>query len=660
MCGITGFIDLAQQRSGQENDSLARRMGDALRHRGPDAGTMWSDRSAGIWLSHRRLAVVELSEAGAQPMSTPDGRAQIAYNGEAYNAAELRPELEAAGYRFRGHSDTEALLYGCQHWGVDKTLRRLIGMFAFAYWDSTERTLTLARDRLGKKPLYWVRTPKCFLFASELKSLLLHPDAPREIDRSSVAEYLRLSYVPDPHSIYEGIGKVRPGEMLTFHLPTAEVRRSSYWSALDAAESGLSNPFTGSPEEAVDEAEALVGDATRVRLVSDVPLGAFLSGGIDSSAVVAMMQRHGPGRTRTFAIGYSDAEYDESRHARAMADHLGTDHEELIVQSADAMAVIPMLPEMFDEPFADVSQIPTYLVSRLARQHVTVALSGDGGDEVFAGYNRHVAAGGLLRRLNRLPRPLRIAMAKSLQALPPDRWQGLFNTLPARFRPRSIGEKFHKLAPLLELDEIDQYRRVSSSWHDPEAVVIDGAERSGPMADPELRNRFPDTVSWMRYLDLVTYLPGDILTKVDRASMAVSLEARAPLLDHRLVEFSFRIPSSLHLRNGEGKWLLRQVLERHVPRHLFERPKTGFGIPVGDWLRGPLRPWAEELLSERRIRDSGLLRPEPIRRLWAEHLRGTANGQYALWPVLMLLAWLEAQAATSAVAGRTPAIAAAG
>ena len=648
MCGIAGFVDLTQRRSPSANDGLALAMGNALSHRGPDAGTIWSDRKAGLWFSHRRLSVVELSEAGAQPMSSPDGRAHVAFNGEAYNAAELRPDLEAAGYRFRGHSDTEVLLYGCQRWGVEKTLSRLVGMFAFAYWDDAAQVLTLARDRLGKKPLYWAKTPNAFIFASELKSLLLHPDAPRSIDRSSVSEYLRLSYVPEPHSIYEGIGKVRPGELLELHRSSGEIRRSTYWSALEAAERGLSNPFTGSPEEAVDETEALVGDATRLRLVSDVPLGAFLSGGIDSSTVVAMMQRQGTGRTRTFAIGYSDAEYDEAVHARAVAAHLGTDHLELIVEPGDAMAVIPSLPEMFDEPFADVSQIPTYLVSKLARQHVTVALSGDGGDEVFAGYNRHVAAGGLLRRLNRLPGPARKAMARTLRALPPDRWQALLRPLPSKLRPRAIGEKFHKLAPLLELNELDQYRRVCSSWHDPDSLVINGAERPGPMDDARLRARFPDTVSWMRYLDLVTYLPGDILTKVDRASMAVSLEARAPLLDHRLVEFSFRIPSSLHLRNGEGKWLLRQVLDRHVPRHLFDRPKTGFGVPVGDWLRGPLRPWAEELLSERKIAESSLFHAEPIRRLWADHLRGATNGQYLLWPVLMLLSWLDAQPGAAA------------
>jgi asparagine synthase (glutamine-hydrolysing) len=654
MCGIAGFIDLAGRRSRGENDAIARAMGDAVRHRGPDAGAVWSDPEAGVWLAQRRLAIIDLTEAGAQPMATPDGLAWIVYNGEAYNAAELRPELEAAGYVFRGHSDTEALLYGCRHWGVEKTLARLVGMFAFAYWDGRGRTLTLVRDRLGKKPLYLSHLPAGLAFASELKALRLHPEVPTGIDRSSVAEYLRTSYISAPHSIFAGVGQVAPGEMLVFDTRSGELRRHVWWSALEAAQRGFASPSGGSPEEAVDEAEALIGEATRVRLVSDVPLGAFLSGGIDSSVVVAMMQRHGPGRTRTFSIGYSDADYDEAVHARAVAEHLGTDHTELILEPSDALAVIPSLPEMFDEPFADVSQIPTYLVSKLARGHVTVALSGDGGDEVFAGYNRHVAAGGLLRRLSRLPRPIRTAMAAAMRSLPPDSWQALLSPIPSRLRPRAIGEKLHKLAPLLELDELQQYRRVVSHWNDPGSVVLGGEERPGPADDAALRAHFPDTVSWMRYLDMVTYLPGDILTKVDRASMAVSLEARAPLLDHRLVEFSFRIPSSVHLRNGQSKWLLRQVLERHVPRALFERPKMGFGVPVGTWLRGPLRDWAEALLDERRLRETGLLRPEPVRALWKRHLSGAENAQYLLWPVLMLMAWLERPAAAGGTARPAP------
>jgi asparagine synthase (glutamine-hydrolysing) len=617
-------------------------MGDVIRHRGPDAGGVWSDPDAGLWFSQRRLAIVDLSDAGAQPMATPDGRAIINYNGEIYNAPELRPELEAAGYRFRGHSDTEVLLHGCRHWGVEATVRRLIGMFAFAYWDIDTHILTLVRDRLGKKPLYFTEGPRSFVFASEMRPMMLHPDCPREIDRSSVAEYLRTLYIGAPHSIFEGVQKVRPGEIVTFDTSRRTLARHQYWSVLEAAEHAFADPFRGSPEEAVDAAEALIADATRIRLMSDVPLGAFLSGGIDSSTVVAMMQRHGSGRARTFSIGYRQADYDEAAHARAVAAHLGTDHTELIVESADSLAVIPDLPNMFDEPFADTSQIPTYLVSKLARQHVTVALSGDGGDEVFAGYNRHVAAGGVLKRLSRLPRPVRQGMARMMRSLPPDRWQRLLSPIPAGIRPRAIGEKLHKLAPLLVLDEQAQYRRLVSHWDDPETVAIGGHERPAAYDDPGLRAAFPDLVAYMRYLDLVTYLPGDILTKVDRASMAVSLEARAPLLDHRLVEFSFRVPSSLHLRNGEGKWLLRRVLERHVPRSLFERPKTGFGIPVGEWLRGPLRGWAEDLLDADRLRSTGLLEPEPIRALWQCHVRGEANAQYQIWPVLMLVAWREA------------------
>ena len=642
MCGIAGFVDLRAKRSAAENDRLALAMGDAIRHRGPDAGGVWSDPDAGLWFSQRRLAIVDLSEAGAQPMATPDGRSIINYNGEIYNAPDLRPELEAAGYRFRGHSDTEVLLYGCRHWGIEATVRRLIGMFAFAYWDTEARTLTLVRDRLGKKPLYFMDRPQGFVFASEMRPMMLHPDCPREIDRSSVAEYLRTLYIDAPYSIFAGVQKVRPGEIVTFDVPRRTLARSQYWTVLEAAEQAFSNPFRGSPEEAVDETEALIADATRIRLMSDVPLGAFLSGGIDSSTVVAMMQHHGSGRARTFSIGYRQADYDEAEHARAVAEHLGTDHTELIVEPADSLAVIPDLPAIFDEPFADTSQIPTYLVSKLARQHVTVALSGDGGDEVFAGYNRHVAAGGMLRRLSRLPRPMRQGLARMMRALPPDRWQQLLSPIPAGIRPRAVGEKLHKMAPLLELDEQAQYRSLISHWDDPESIAIGGRERPAAFVEPGLRRAFPDLVAYMRYLDLVTYLPGDILTKVDRASMAVSLEARAPLLDHRLVEFSFRIPSSLHLRQGRGKWLLRQVLERHVPRALFERPKTGFGIPVGQWLRGPLRGWAEDLLDPGRLRSTGLLEPEPIRTLWQRHLAGEANGQYQIWPVLMLVAWQEA------------------
>jgi asparagine synthase (glutamine-hydrolysing) len=657
MCGIAGLIDAEGRRAPAENLRLARIMADAIRHRGPDGSGAWADEAAGVFLSHRRLAIIDLTEAGAQPMATPDGLGHLTYNGEAYNAADLRPELEAAGYRFRGHSDTEVILYGCRHWGVEETARRLTGMFAFAYWDGKGRTLSLVRDRLGKKPIYWFRRGGRFAFASELRPLMLHPDCPREIDRASVAEYLRSLYVAAPHSIFEGVHKVEPGTVLTLDPRSGRIETRLYWTLREAAERGAAEPFEGSPGEAVDATEALLRDSTRIRMISDVPLGAFLSGGIDSSVVVAMMQE--AGRARTFSIGYREADYDEASDAERVAAYLGTDHTTFVLEPGDALGVIPDLPAIFDEPFADTSQIPTYMVSKLARRHVTVALTGDGGDEVFAGYNRHVAAGGLLRRLEGLPMPLRKATARVMRSLSPSAWQSLLRIVPASRRPRAVGEKLHKLAPLLELGRREQYRRVTSHWSDPAAIVVGGSERPNAIDQDELDPPFADAVAEMRYLDLATYLPGDILTKVDRASMAVSLETRAPLLDHRLVEFSFRIPSSLHLRGGESKWLLRQVLERHVPREMFDRPKTGFGIPLGEWLRGPLRDWAEELLAEPRLAASGLLHPGPIRALWQRHLSRAANAQYELWPVLMLVAWLDAYAPAAASEPRVPALAAA-
>ena len=654
MCGIAGLIDAKGRRAPDANRRLAQAMADAIRHRGPDGSGVWGDGEAGVWLSHRRLAIIDLTEAGAQPMATPDGRGHLTYNGEAYNAPDLRPDLEAAGYAFRGHSDTEVILYGCQYWGVAETARRLTGMFAFAYWDARDRKLWLVRDRLGKKPIYWMNRGGSFAFASELRPLLLHPEAPRGIDRSSVAEYLRTLYVAAPHSIIDGVHKLEPGGILTFEPASGRVTTERYWSLDREVARAQADPFCGTPEDAVSEAERLLDDSTRIRLMSDVPLGAFLSGGIDSSTIVALMQKHSAGATRTFSIGYRDSEYDEARHAEQIAAHLGTDHTTFYLEPDDALAVVPELPRIFDEPFADASQIPTYMVSRLARQHVTVALTGDGGDEVFAGYNRHAAAGGLLGRLGRLPGPVRAAMAGTMTSLSPNQWQSLLRIVPGRVRPRAVGEKLHKLAPLLRLKGRDQYRRLISQWPDPAAIARGGGERPGPIDDEGLDALLPDRVAEMRYLDLVTYLPGDILTKVDRASMAVSLETRAPLLDHRLVEFSFRLPSSIHLRGGQTKWVLRQILERHVPRSLYDRPKMGFGVPIDSWLRGPLRDWAEDLLGERRLRDQGLLRPEPVRDLWRQHLSGRVNAQYQIWGVLMLNAWIDAYSAELTGAAPAP------
>lgn len=646
MCGIAGFIDLDATRDPQANDRLADMMQAAIGHRGPDGHAIWRDAARGVWLAHRRLAVVDLTEAGDQPMLTPDGAGILIYNGEIYNAADVRPELEAAGYRLNGHSDTEVLLYACQLWGVERAVGRLGGMFAFAYWDARRGVLTLGRDRLGKKPLYWAQTPKGLMFASELRPLMLHPDCPRRIDRDSVAEFLRTHYVPDPHSILVGVNKLEPGHLLEFDTAPRQTRTHPYWTVAEAVRLGQVDPFRGRPDEAVDETERLLGDAVETRMISDVPLGAFLSGGIDSSLVVAMMQARASRPVRTFSIGYRSAEYDETSDAEAVAAHLGCEHQTFRLGPADALGVIPMLPDIFDEPFADPSQIPTYMVAKLAREHVTVALTGDGGDEVFAGYNRHLAAHGLLARLRGLPGPLRAALAGAMTALPPDRWQALFNLAPNRMRPRRAGEQLHKLAGVLSVSEAEQYRMIISQWPDPEAIVIDGHERPGMIDDDSVTRLIPDAVGKMRYLDLVTYLPGDILTKVDRATMAVSLESRAPLLDHRLVELSWRLPSALHLKDGQTKWILRQILERHVPRAMFARPKSGFGVPIGEWLRGPLRDWAEETISERALNGAGLLRAGPVRALWGRHLSGEVNAQYQLWPVLMLQAWHARHAAS--------------
>ena len=640
MCGIAGHIDFAGARSAEANRRLAEIMGNAIRHRGPDSGDV-SEPEPGAWFSFRRLAIVDTSQAGNQPMSTPDRRAHIIFNGEAYNAGDLRPELEAAGYRFRGHSDTEVVLYACQHWGIAEAAKRLIGMFAFAYFDTAARRLWLVCDRLGKKPLYWFSAAGSFAFASELKSLVLHPSCPREIDRSSVAEYLRLLYVPAPNTIYSGVQKLEPGRILSLDLSSQQFTLESFWTLREAIERAKSDPFRGPLSDAVKEAEALLLDATRIRLISDVPLGAFLSGGVDSSTIVALMQEVGSKPVRTFSIGYAHREYDESADAERVAEHLGTDHTTFRVEPDDALAVIPSLARMFDEPFADTSQIPTYLVAKLAREHVTVALTGDGGDEVFGGYNRHVAARGLLKKLGRLPSPVRSLLAGAMTVMPPDRWQSLFDHLPDRVRPRAAGEKLHKLAPLINLSEREQYRRIVSHWDESQQIVPGGTERASILDDESLDGLFDDAVERMRFLDLSTYLPGDILTKVDRATMAASLEARAPLLDHRLVEWSFRVPSSVHIQDGQGKWLLRRILEKRVPSALFDRPKSGFGIPLGEWLRGPLRPWAEELLAHDRLERSGLLMPGPVRKLWQDHLTGKTNGQYLLWPVLMLMAWLD-------------------
>lgn len=634
MCGIAGFL------GGDFADAAAtvRQMTDAIRHRGPDDADAWIDAEAGVALGHRRLSVVDLSPAGHQPMASRDGRLVIVYNGEIYNAEDLRREL--TGIDWCGHSDTEVLLEACRRWGVRRTLERLVGMFALALWDREERSLVLARDQLGIKPLFWGRFGGLVLFGSELKALRAHPGWAPAIDRNAVAAFLRHNYVPAPHTVYDGIRKLEPGTLATLK-PGGEPVVERYWDLDRVAAEGLGEPFTGSDAEAEEALHALLLDAVGRQMVSDVPLGAFLSGGIDSSTVVALMQARATGPVRTFSIGFREEGYDESKHAAAVARHLGTDHTELTVTPDEAREVIPRLPHIYDEPFADSSQIPTCLLSALTRRHVTVALSGDGGDELFGGYSRYALAERIWAKTRLLPRPARHLLAAAVEGVPPNRWDALFQLVPAAKRPPQPGDKMHKLAGVLTEDEDAIYRRLVSHATEPSELVPGAVEPKGLLWDPAVRARVPGFFERMQYLDTLTYLPDDILTKVDRASMAASLEARVPLLDTRVVEFAWRLPRRLKQRHGQGKWLLRQVLYRHVPPALVERPKMGFGVPIDSWLRGPLKDWAADLLDPSRMAQAGLLRPEPVQALWRQHQSGERNWQYHLWDVLMLQAWLR-------------------
>ena len=639
MCGIAGVLISAEgARARLDRDATA--MADCMAHRGPDDHGLWSDAEAGVALTHRRLSIVDLSPAGHQPMISADGRYIITYNGEVYNFQELRAELEARGVKFRGRSDTEVMLEAFAVNGIAPTVKRLIGMFTIGVWDRRERTLTLVRDRLGIKPLYWAKTDGLFLFGSELKALRAFPGWTPRIDRAAVAAYMRHNYIPAPHSIYEGVRKLEAGAILT--LPWGgEPRIERFWDARAVAKAGMADPLDASDAELTDRLEALLGDAVKRRMVADVPVGAFLSGGIDSSTVVALMKAAKAGPVRTYTIGFEMPGYDEAEHSRAVAAHLGTEHTELTVTAREALDVIPMLPDMYDEPFADSSQIPTYLVSAMTRKHVTVALSGDGGDELFAGYNRYQLTARMWRSFALMPRPMRHALASMITAVPADRWTQMASVVPGSMRPRQAGDKLHKFAATLACNgETELYRRLITHW-EPSEVVLDAQEAKGALWDATVDTEFPGLLERMQFLDLVTYLPDDILTKVDRASMAVALEARVPLIDHRVVEFAWRLPRAAKIRGGVSKWLLRQVLYRHVPKALVERPKMGFAVPLGDWLRGPLRGWAEELLAEPRLRQAGFFDAARVRQVWSDHLSGRRNHQYMLWNVLMFEAWRD-------------------
>lgn len=630
-------------------------MTDALSHRGPDDAGIWLDSTSGIALGHRRLAILDVSPAGHQPMSSDGARFVMAYNGEIYNHLDLRSSLEGEGVApvWRGHSDTETLLACIVAWGFERALQAAVGMFAIALWDREERTLSLARDRLGEKPLYFGWQGGTFFFGSELKCLRRHPRFSGVVDRGSLALLLRHNCIPAPYSIYEGISKLEPGTYVRVQLqPAAPIAVVPYWSLDAVVRDGATNPFVGSPTDAVDAIGQTLSRSVAGQMLSDVPLGAFLSGGIDSSLVTALMQANSSSPVKTFTIGSEDGNYNEAHHAKAVAEHLGTDHTELFVRPEDALEVIPKLPTMYCEPFGDSSQIPTFLVSQLAAASVTVALSGDGGDEVFGGYNRYLSARRTWSRMSHLPKPVRRLASSALRSVPPATWDSRFaraaRILPGAMRMTTPGDKAHKLADVLSASSGQEfYRQLTSHWSDPGSVVIDGAEpptRITTAAPPGLTS----LESWMMSMDTQTYLPDDILVKVDRAAMANSLETRVPLLDHRLVELAWRMPVDLKIRNGEGKWLLRSVLARYVPQELTERPKMGFGIPLGAWLRGPLRDWAEALLSEDRLIDEGYFRPEPIRAMWDEHISGARNWQHHLWTVLMFQAWLETEHAPAA------------
>lgn len=651
MCGFAGFLGNTASPA-----AVLERMTRTIAHRGPDSDGHWIDETCGIALGHRRLAIVDLSPAGHQPMHSASGRFVIVFNGEIYNHLNLRSALLSEGYAntWQGHSDTETLLAGFEAWGTRKTIERTVGMFAFAVWDRQARTMTLGRDRLGEKPLYYgwqgSGANAVFLFGSELKALRAHPVFSASVSRDSLALFMRHGNVPGCYSIYEGISKLLPGTLMTVSLDERSPRIETYWSGIDVVNAGVAQPFLGTSTEAVDALEDLLKSAVQQQMMADVPLGAFLSGGVDSSTVVSLMQAQSSRPVKTFSIGFKEDAYNEAVYAKDVAKHLGTEHTELYVSPEDAMAVIPKLSQLYDEPFADASQIPTFLVSQMAREHVTVSLSGDAGDELFAGYNRYHLTASTWQRLARLPRPLRQLTALGITVLSPDTWDRLAAFMPRAQGWANVGHKLHKGARVLGAKNADElYLGLVSHWQDPADVVLDAKEPLTLLTQPQLGIDGLSTIERMMALDMLTYLPDDILTKVDRAAMGVSLETRVPFLDHRVVEFAWKLPLSYKLRpeaNGYStKWALRQVLNRYVPQHLIDRPKMGFGIPLHEWLRGPLREWAEELLSASRLQQEGYFNVGLVRQKWAEHLSGKYNWDEILWCVLMFQAWLDEEQA---------------
>lgn len=644
MCGLAGHITHTdcQRISSKSLSKIAEDMANTLVHRGPDGSGVWSDPDVGIGLGFRRLSIQDLSPAGTQPMVSADGQWVIVFNGEIYNFQELGRELEAGGRKLRSSSDTEVVLEACATWGVVPAVKRFVGMFAIAIWSVADRKLYLIRDRLGVKPLYWGQFPGLFVFGSELKALRAHDGWTPKINPSAAQAFFRHTYVPDPFTIYNGVHKVSPGEMVVYCPSARIIRKETYWSVADAAVNGLVNPLDISDAEAIDAFEKLLFNAVERRMIADVPVGAFLSGGIDSSAVVAAMQNLSSQPVKTFTIGFSEEGFNEAIYAKEVAAHLNTDHTEKYFPASAALDLIPTLSDLYDEPFADSSQLPTTLVSRLAREKVTVALTGDGGDEMLGGYPRYFQSKHLLQRLELVPHPLRKPVSAMIQVIPEGLWDVMLKFCPEQFKPSSGGRGMHWFADMLRpSNRTEIYRGVVSNWPDPQVILPNHDEAKGKFWDLVPKSVTKDYIDHVQYLDTGTYLPDDILVKVDRASMSVGLEARGPLLDHSLHEFCWQLPRRFKTRDGKTKWVLDQVLRRYVPGKLIDRPKMGFGVPIGQWLTGPLRDWAEELIAEKALIDGGLIDPKPVRQAWRQHIEGTQDWAPQLWSVLMFQSWRQ-------------------
>lgn len=656
MCGITGIF----QSNPSDLRMIVGAMADTMIHRGPDDAGVWCDETIGIAFGFRRLAILDLTLEGNQPMRSTSGRFVMVFNGEIYNFLELKKELVDQGHQFRGGSDTEVMLAAFDTWGIERSLPKLNGMFAFAVWDRKDRELSLSRDRVGKKPLYYGWSDGCFLFGSELKAIKRHPKFKSEIDRSALVHYMQRGYIPYPLSIYRQIHKLIPGSLLKLskddlsRRPTdfspylarsGEKGPKPYWDLMEVAIHSQEKPFKGNENKTLEELDRLLRQSTKRRMISDVPLGAFLSGGIDSSLVVAMMQAEHDAPIKTFTVGFEETDYNEAPFAKRIAEHLKTDHTEIYLSADEGLNIIPDLPQMFDEPLADASQIPTFLVSRLAKQHVTVALCGDGGDELFVGYNRYIWPELILLRLKFVPLFIREAFGRVGLNLPPktrDRFARILAAcLPSSIRPQRPKETLEKFFKIISAQNPDAlYDALTTYW--PVKSVLGNEIHKAQYSMGDMQG-FSNFLFRTMFLDIGSYLPEDLLAKVDRASMAASLEIRSPLLDYQIIEFAASIPSALRAKNGEKKYLLRTLLSRYMPRKLFERPKMGFSVPIGKWLEGPLRNWAEDLLDESLLKSDGFFDSTMVRGRWKEHCEGTINWQNELWTILIFQAWNQAQ-----------------